>query len=239
VPSSDALYVANARDGSVRLFRGDEYTPTGRIDLGSDADNVRVDVEANRVLVGHSNGAIAAIDTAQQKKFGDVLLPAHPESFQIAQNPKQVFVNLPDAHVVGVSDGSTGAQKASWQLREGGNFPMALDEATARVLIVSRSPPKLIVLSQKDGSRIAEAETCGDSDDVFVDVKRSRVYVSCGAGFIDVFAVDGDNYARAARIQTISGARTSFFVPDLGLLLLGVRTGGGEGAAIWVYRAVP
>jgi YVTN family beta-propeller protein len=38
-PSTDTLYVANAGDGSVRLFEGNEYKPKGRIELGNDADN--------------------------------------------------------------------------------------------------------------------------------------------------------------------------------------------------------
>src|SRR5258708_40259242 len=42
-PTTDVLYVANAGDGSVRLFEGSDYKTTGRIELGSDADNVRVD----------------------------------------------------------------------------------------------------------------------------------------------------------------------------------------------------
>src|SRR5689334_17765489 len=34
VPSIDALYVANGGDGSVHIFRGDDYAAWGRIDLG-------------------------------------------------------------------------------------------------------------------------------------------------------------------------------------------------------------
>jgi YVTN family beta-propeller protein len=49
-PSSDTLFVANARDGSVKLFEGNEYKATGRIELGSDADNVRIDASARRVV---------------------------------------------------------------------------------------------------------------------------------------------------------------------------------------------
>jgi YVTN family beta-propeller protein len=45
VASHDALYVANAGDGSVRLFRAEDFSPAGRIDLGADTDNVRVDAE--------------------------------------------------------------------------------------------------------------------------------------------------------------------------------------------------
>ena len=38
VPSMGALYVANAGDGTVRIFLGPEYAAMGQIDLGDDAD---------------------------------------------------------------------------------------------------------------------------------------------------------------------------------------------------------
>lgn len=50
-PSTDALYVTSARDGSVRILRADDLTSLGRVDLGDDADNVRIDGARNRVLV--------------------------------------------------------------------------------------------------------------------------------------------------------------------------------------------
>src|SRR5215470_10839236 len=34
--STDMLYVANGGDGSVRLYRGEDYSEAGRIDLGDD-----------------------------------------------------------------------------------------------------------------------------------------------------------------------------------------------------------
>jgi DNA-binding beta-propeller fold protein YncE len=239
VPSTDTIYVANARDGSVRLFHGADYAPVGRIDLGSDADNVRLDAEAGRILVGYGGGAIAAIDVGQHKKFGDVALPAHPESFQIASTSNKVFVNVPGARAIAVLNGFTGSKTDIWQVREGGNFPMALDKANNRVLIVSRSPPKLSVRSSDDGAVVATVETCGDSDDLFVDAKRDRVYVSCGAGFIDVLEAGGTHYNRSARIPTMAGARTSLFVPELDRLYLAVRAGNSAEAAIWVFRPTP
>src|SRR5262245_6983857 len=50
---NDTLYVANGGDGSVRFFAGPTYSPAGRIDLGTDADNIRVDRGANHLLVGY------------------------------------------------------------------------------------------------------------------------------------------------------------------------------------------
>ena len=62
LPSTDALYVANAGDGSVRIFSGADYAAAGQIDLGEDADNIRVDSAANQILVGYGNGGLAVID---------------------------------------------------------------------------------------------------------------------------------------------------------------------------------
>jgi YVTN family beta-propeller protein len=49
---TDSIYVANGGDGSVRVLRGEDLAPIGRIELGSDADNVRVDNARHQVLVG-------------------------------------------------------------------------------------------------------------------------------------------------------------------------------------------
>ena len=72
-----------------------------------------------------------------------------------------------------------------------------------------------------------------------MDPKRSRVYVSCGEGFIDVLAVQGNGYAKLAQVATAGGARTALFVPDLDRLLLAVRATVSAPAAIWEYRPIP
>lgn len=85
---------------------------------------------------------------------------------------------------------------------------------------------------------VAAIDICGDADDVSVDAKRRRVYVSCGSGAIDVLAPRDDGYERIAHIATASGARTSLFVPELDRLYLAVRSSllGGGAAAVWVFR---
>jgi hypothetical protein len=87
------------------------------------------------------------------------------------------------------------------------------------------------------GKVVNELQICGDSDDVFFDAKRRRLYVSCGAGFIDV--IDASSaYKRIARIPTVPGARTSLFVPELDRFFLAVRASSGEAAAIWTFRPI-
>jgi DNA-binding beta-propeller fold protein YncE len=238
VPSSDMIYVANAGDGSVRIFRADTYEPAGRIDLGEDADNIRVDVASNRVFVGYGNGALAVIDAAAASTASTIPLNAHPEGFQLARSSTQIFVNVPQKREIALVDRNTGKQNASWPLKSGGNFPMALDDESQRVIVAFRSPSTLGVFSARDGSPVANVESCGDADDVFVDAKRHRVYMSCGSGAVDVF--DSERaYRRVARIPSVSGARTSLFAPELNRLYIAARANAGAPAAIWVYRAIP
>jgi DNA-binding beta-propeller fold protein YncE len=236
VPFSDSVFVANAGDGSVRVLRGEDLTAVGRIELGDDADNVRVDTARERVLVGYGKGALALIDPISLSKTGDIRLKAHPEGFQIDQTGAQVFANVPDAREIVMADLTAGSSRSLPTQGAGSNFPMAIDGEAHQVLVVFRSPPTLIALSSQDGRIAAKAETCGDADDVFVDRKRRRVYVSCGEGAVDVLEAGEAGYRRLARVPTVSGARTSLFVPELDRLFVAVRAGSNEPAAIWVFR---
>ncbi len=239
-PSTDMLYVANAGDGSVRSFEGSDYKTAGRIELGSDADNIRVDAAAKRIFVGYGSGALAVIDSSTRKRVGDISLQAHPESFQIDPDTSQIFVNVPDARGIAVVDRVSQKQIGKWPLADrGANFPMALDHVRREILVIFRAPAELGVFSMTDGKPIATTETCGDADDLFIDAKRARVYVSCGAGFLDVLEPKEATYRRIARIPTVSGARTSLFVPEMDRLFVAVRASSGEPAAIWMFRPMP
>jgi YVTN family beta-propeller protein len=238
-PTTDTMYVANANDGSVRVLRGDDLSPAGRIDLGEDADNVRIDAAQNRVLVGYGKGAIAVIDPMKRAKATEFRLHGHPEGFQTDADGTQLYVNVPDAREIAVVDCPNATVRSVATDGFRGNFPMAVDVQAKRILVVFRNPPTLAALASPGWGVVAKTETCGDADDVFVDPKRHRIYVSCGAGFVDVFELRGDTYARLGKVPTVSGARTALFAPELDRLFVAVRASGGEPAAIWVFRPIP
>jgi hypothetical protein len=236
-PGTATLYVANAADGSVRLYQAPEFKPVGSINLGRDADNIRLDARRNRIVVGYGDGGLALIDPTSRKKVGDIPLKAHPEGYQFDASGQRIFVNLPDAHMIGVVDVDAGAQ--SNKIDTAGarsNFPMAVDADMNRLLSVFRSPRKLMAFGTEDGKLAAAVDTCGDADDVFVDGPRKRIYISCGEGLIDVFAIVSNGYERIARLPTVPGARTSLYEPTTDRLYLGVRAGAGEASAIWVFK---
>ena len=235
--ATSTLYVSNAGDGSVRLFQGPDFTPAGRIELGDDADNIRIDSWRNRIVVGYGKGALAAIDPASRRKVADIPLKGHPESFQFNETGSRIFVNVPQARQVAIVDAESGQQISTLDTAgAGSNFPMAVDVDEHRLLVAFRSPAKLMVFATRTGKLEGSFDICRDADDVFVDPQRRRLYVSCGEGVIDVLAQTSDGYERVARIPTVAGARTSLFAVATDRLYLGVRATAAEPAAIWVFR---
>jgi YVTN family beta-propeller protein len=238
--STETLFVANAGDGSVRMFRGSDFGEIGRIELGDDADNVRIDAARQHLFVGYGEGAIAIIDYSRRRKIAEFAVPAHPESFQLDQATGRIYVNVPKASAIIVVDSLGKTPPVAWPMRGlSGNFPMALDEDSGRVFIGFRAPARLGVFSAEGGRSVASVDLCGDTDDVFVDAKRHRAYVSCGQGYIDVFDTGDPGYRRVARIPTAPGARTAYFMPASDRYFLAVRATFTEPAAIWVFRAQP
>jgi hypothetical protein len=235
------ILVANAGDGSVRIFQAADLALVGRIDLHRDADNIRIDPRNGEVVVGYGGGGLAIIDPVRRAMVGTISLPAHPEGFQIDPSNGKAYVNIPDTDQIAVVDLDARRQVAAWkvpQLR--GNFPMALDSESGVLASVFRNPPRLVLLERSAGRVVASTPTCGDADDVFFDIRRKRIYVSCGSGEIGIFQRRGETLDPLPSVKTSLGARTSMFLPDTDRLYVAERgTVLRSNAAIAVYRPEP
>ncbi|MEA2768318.1 MAG: hypothetical protein QOD93_1280 [Acetobacteraceae bacterium] len=242
-PKADVIAVANAGDGSVRLFRAEDFVPLGILDLTDDADNIRLDPDSGQLIVGYGAGGLAAVDPVSRSIVARVKLPVHPEGFQLDPAAHRAFVNLPNAHEIAVIDLANGSQLATWRVPNlSSNFPMAHDAHSATLAVVFRDPARLVLLDTGSGAVTMNSETCRDADDVFFDPKRRRIYVSCGEGSVDVFQKDAGGYRSLGRIKTAAGARTSLLVPELDRLFVAARAGFfglGSDAAILVFRLEP
>ena len=235
-PKGDLIFVANAGDGEVDIFKGDDLTPAGKVDLRSDADNIRAD-GADRILIGYGGGALAVVDAVSGKKLSDIALAAHPESFQLDRTGGRIYVNVPEAHRIAVVDRATGNEIGRWGVADASaNFPMALDATGSRLFVGYRSPATLAAFDTRTGKLISRTTSCGDADDVFYDEKRKRIYLSCGEGFLATFDASGAGLIEIARTGTQTGARTALFVPELDQLFVAARARGSDPAAIWVFR---
>lgn len=232
-PKQNLLVVANGGTGEVAAYNAGDYSTAWKVSFGKDADNVRVDLANGELFVGYGS-ALASLD-GQGRNIRSAQLAGHPEAFQIAG--ERVFVNVPSARQIAVVDRRSGQVRTWPMLAAKANFPMAIDADANQVLSVFRDPPRVGVFESESGKELASLATCGDADDLWIDRKRRRTYVSCGDGHVVVLSRDGGWLKEVERVRTIEGARTSLFVADLDLLFVAARARGGEKAAIWVFRA--
>jgi DNA-binding beta-propeller fold protein YncE len=240
VSEFDRLFVANGTDGKLRIYDGDTFKLSNTLDIGEDADNVRYDPSEKRVYVaygGDEEGGIAVIDAASGKRLDDVAkLDAHPESFQIAASKPVIYANIATKAKVLVIDRNT-HKVTDWPLKTGkANYPMALDESDRRLFVVTRKPAQLVVLNTDNGGIVASVPCVSDSDDLYYDSARKRIYAPGGEGFISVVQqIDADHYQSLAKIPTTIGARTGLWYEKRDRFYLAVPASSNQGAALWVY----
>jgi DNA-binding beta-propeller fold protein YncE len=146
-------------------------------------------------------------------------------------------LNLPKSRKIAVLDRYKHTIIATWPLEMAlANYPMALDQANHRLFVATRFPAQPQVFDTATGKTIQRLPAVGDSDDVFYDQSRKRLYAIGGEGGISVFEqLDPDHYKESARITTVKGARTAFFSPQLDRLFLAVRHQGAETAEVRVF----
>jgi DNA-binding beta-propeller fold protein YncE len=238
LPDLKLVAVANGQGDGVQLIDADNYLVAKSVRLGDDSDNVRYEAGAKRVFVGFGGGAVAAVDPAAGQLLGQAKLAGHPESFQLERSGPRTFVNVPSADQIAVVDRTAMKVTATWPVTTAkSNFPMALDEANHRLFVGCRRPAKVLVYDTTAGKEVGAFDIVGDTDDLWYDATRNRLYVSGGEGFIDVFQQqDGSRFIRVAHVATAAGARTSLFVPDQNRLYLAVPHRGGQKAEIRIYE---
>jgi DNA-binding beta-propeller fold protein YncE len=235
----DRIFVGNGEDGVCNVFDGQDYHLLKAIKL-DDADNVRYDPRSGRVYVAHAEKALAVLDARALSVLADVKLPGPPEAFQLARSGPRLYLNTPSPSQVAVIDMDKNQIVARYPLTgAAANYPLALDEEGGRLFVGCRRPPAVLVLRSDTGKEVANVPIPGDTDDLFFDARRKRVYVSCGEGFLAVVReTDGGRFEVEAKLPTARLARTSLFDPSAGRLYLVVpRQAGKEGPEVWVYQA--
>ena len=238
VPELDRVFVANDKGGICRIYDGKSFQAVSELHLEDDADNVRYDEATKKIYIGFGSGGIAVVNALDGKQVGSIKLNAHPEAFQLEKNGSRIFVNVPNSRHVAVIDRDKGEVIATWKTDLAfGNFPMALDEANHRLFIGCRLPSRFVVLNTDSGDVVTKIEISGDSDDLFYDSKRHRIYVICGAGKVDIIQqADANSYKSSAKIDTAAGARTGFFAAERDTLFVAVPHRGSQQAEIRAYH---
>lgn len=236
LPSVHRIVVATRAGGTVTAFDDRDYRPVATISNMPDADNLRFDAAAGELYVGHGDGALGVIDPASMKVVAQIPLPGHPESFRLEEGGPRIFVNVPPTREILVVDRTRRSIGTRVSLGSfGDNYPMSLDERGHRLFVAVRHPARLLVFATRAMNQLAVVPCVGDSDDLFYDAARDRVYVIGGQGYVDVFdASPSARYARLDRIRTRAGARTGLWSNELDRLFVGWPLSEGHPAEIQV-----
>ena len=241
VPDAGRVFVGVGDDGVCNVFDDKEYKLEKGIKF-ADADNVRYDARTKRVYVAHAEKSLAVIDPKTLEVKAEIKLPGQPEAFQIEAGRPRLYLNVPSQKAVVVIDTEKNEVVKTYPLKSAErNYPLALDEEGHRLFVGCRKPPAVVILDTESGQEIGNVAIPGDTDDVFFDAKRKRLYASCGEGVLAVLRqADAGRFEVQEKVPTVKLARTCLFDAEGGRLFLAVPgRAGKDGPEIWVYRANP
>jgi sugar lactone lactonase YvrE len=240
-PGLDRIFVGNGADGECRVFDGKTYQLIHTLRM-PDADNVRFDPTTGLVYVGHAEHALTAFDAKSYEVKATVKLPGQPEAFQLDPDRKRLYVNtVKPSGVAAVDLGKHQVVAKYTPTKLDGFYPMALDREGGRVFVGCRQPAVVLALDARTLQELWTAEIPADTDDLFFDARRKRLYASCGEGSLAILEEKaGGRFEVVEKLPTAKLARTCFYDPESGRLFLGVpRQTGKPGPEIRVYQARP
>src|SRR5258708_27808959 len=150
-PSLNKLFVASGDDGMLRIFRADtlELLDSVKLDLGP--NRVTYDPHRQLLYVGYGGndagkdyGEVGIMDAKTNKHLGDIQIAAHPSELLLDKSGQTLFVFVSIANKVHVVDTKRRKVSSTWSLTSQRPGDAALDEATHRLLIGTRTPPQMI-----------------------------------------------------------------------------------------------
>jgi hypothetical protein len=101
-------------------------------------------------------------------------------------------------------------------------------------------PARLAVFDTASGKLVGAVPSVQDSDDLYFDSDRKRIYMPGGEGFIAAFQMtDLEHYRLLSKVPTAIGAKTAGYYGKQGKgfdrFYLAVPTRGGQSAEVRIY----
>lgn len=243
------LFVVDGDASEIKVFDTETYGLVGKIPLHIDADSQAYDPKTKLMYVvsggreAHTPYSyVSIVDTTQSKKTLDMKIDANwLEALALDKTGPRLFVNITAENAVGVIDPNQHSIAAKWPIPAGTqqNLPLFLDAPNHRLLLTTRTSPRLIVMDSDSGAVKASFPCVGMVDDIAYDARLKRLYLS-GDGFVEIFKqADADHYTSLGKVPGGFRAKTALFIPELNRYYLAVPRHAGRDAAVKVYEPVP
>ncbi len=212
--------------------------PAGADSIGWDAPAGHVWIVTGGKDVPQADSNLIEVDPVTGKTLKTIHFDAdHVEAMAVEQHGPRLFINVTDKNYLAVVNKITGKVETTWPIKEAQqNAPLAMDEATHRLFVVTRKPGMLLVLNADTGATVASFKAPERTDQVTWDPANRRVYVTGGEGYISVVEQDDANhYREAARVKSLPGAKTAILDPVRHRLWVAASPGdtGAMGKLMW------
>lgn len=221
---SNELLVVDGGAKGLRWLDGATYALKRTRALGAPgADSSAYDSSTGRLFVVTGGkdvpmdvSYLEAIDPLTGKTFWSTKFDAnHVEALAVEHDGSRIFINVTDKNELDVLDKNTGKILKSIKVNEAEqNAPVAMDEKTHRLFVVTRKPGKLLVLDADSLATVAAFKAPEHTDQVTWDPVNRRVYVTGGEGYVSVVEQnDADHYAEVEKPLSGPGAKTAILTP--------------------------
>src|SRR6266571_3947955 len=194
--------------------------------------------EFNRIYVANgSANRVDILDGTSLARIKDVEGLDDADNVRYDAGARKVYVGYGNGALRAL-DPAKRAIVSTWDVPGAeSNYPMALDEPGRRLFVGARKPAVLLVYDIDSGKVVAKQPIGEDTDDIFFDPARRRLYVICGEGRIDIVRQeDPDRYSLEGTVRTAPRARTGLFVPEEGRLYVAAPAIGTSPARLLAYR---
>ncbi|WP_347260108.1 hypothetical protein [Rudaea sp.] len=248
LPDANKLVVTQTgSDGATKVIDGASYQIVGSFKHTKGADSMAYDAPRKRLYAAaggrdmkQASTWLVELDPYTGKNYGELKFDTDKvEAMAIEEHGNKIFINVTGKKEMAVVDKATLKVIATWPIKaEGQNAPLAFDEATRRLFVVTRNPGKLLVVNADTGMTVAEFKAPERCDQVLFDKAHKRIYALGGEGYIGVFAEnDADHYEELPRVSSAPGAKTGILVPELNKLFVAASPGDSKAmAAVLVYN---
>ena len=239
----DRIFVTDGVDGDLKIFNGTTYELLKTVKLLADSDATGYDPVTHNLYI--ADGGLDAkldytfleiVNTDTGEKVGQIKIDSNRlEAMVLEKGGSRLFLNMTEKNSIGVIDRQKQEVVAVWPLTCKVNSDVALDEKNHRLFAACRDG-NLNVLDSDTGKVLQNLPISTGVDDMTYDPETQRIYVSAGAGFINVYKqIDPDHYQSLGNVPTGPLSKTGLLVPQLNQFFAAVPPHGTTPAKILVF----